>query len=182
MLDEVRRLDNIVRKLLMLSRADAGQLQIPMQPLDLVPMLRELADDLDMMAPERPLQVQLPPRMPSQGDADLLRQVLQNLVSNAVKYGVPDGWIAIQGRRAGAGWQIDVSNASAGIAFEHRERLFDRFYRADEAHNRRVAGVGLGLALAREIARAHGGELRLAECTPSQVTFSLTLPAAVNGH
>jgi two-component system, OmpR family, heavy metal sensor histidine kinase CusS len=182
MLDEVRRLDNIVRKLLMLSRADAGQLQIPLQPLDLVPMLRELADDLDMMAPERPLQVQLPPRMPSQGDADLLRQVLQNLVSNAVKYGVPDGWIAIQARRAGPGWQIDVSNASAGIAFEHRERLFDRFYRADEAHNRRVAGVGLGLALAREIARAHGGELRLAECTPSQVTFSLTLPAAANGH
>ncbi|WP_342117832.1 ATP-binding protein [Pseudoduganella sp. OTU4001] len=177
MLDEVRRLDSIVRKLLMLSRADAGQLQIPLQPLDLVPMLRELADDLDMMAPERPLQLQLPPAMPAQGDADLLRQVLQNLVSNAVKYGIPEGWIAIQARRAGAGWQIDVSNASAGIAFEHRERLFDRFYRADEAHNRRVAGVGLGLALAREIARAHGGELRLAECTPSQVTFSLSLPA-----
>lgn len=177
MLDEVRRLDSIVRKLLMLSRADAGQLQIPMQPLDLAPMLRELADDVDLMAPERPLQLQLPPRMACQGDADLLRQVLQNLVSNAVKYGLADGWIAIQARRAGAGWQVDVSNASSGIAFEHRERLFDRFYRADEAHNRRVAGVGLGLALAREIARAHGGELRLAECTPAQVTFSLTLPA-----
>lgn len=178
MLDEVRRLDSIVRKLLMLSRADAGQLQIPMQPLDLVPMLRELADDLDMMAPERPLRLELPPRMDALGDADLLRQVLQNLVSNAVKYGVPEGWIAITARRAGPGWQIDVANASAGIAFEHRDRLFDRFYRADEAHNRRVAGVGLGLALAREIARAHGGELRLAECTPMQVTFSLTLPAA----
>ncbi|WP_202419646.1 sensor histidine kinase [Pseudoduganella guangdongensis] len=178
MLDEVRRLDSIVRKLLMLSRADAGQLQIPMQPLDLVPLLRELADDLDMMAPERPLQLQLPPQMATRGDADLLRQVLQNMVSNAVKYGVPEGWIAIQARRAAGGWQVDIANQSAGIAFEHRERLFDRFYRADEAHNRRVAGVGLGLALAREIARAHGGDLRLAECTPSQVTFSLTLPAA----
>lgn len=178
MLDEVRRLDSIVRKLLMLSRADAGQLQIPMQPLDLVPMLRELADDLDMMAPERPLQLQLPPHMATQGDADLLRQVLQNMVSNAVKYGVPEGWIAIQARRAANGWQVDIANQSAGIAFEHRERLFDRFYRADEAHNRRVAGVGLGLALAREIARAHGGDLRLAECMPTQVTFSLTLPAA----
>ncbi len=178
MLDEVRRLDNIVRKLLMLSRADAGQLQIPIQPLDLVPMLRELADDMDLMAPERPLRLELPPRMPAQGDADLLRQVLQNLVSNAVKYGVPEGWIAITGRRAGAGWQVDVANASSGIAFEHRERLFDRFYRADQAHNRRVSGVGLGLALAREIARAHGGELRLSECTPTQVTFTLTLPAA----
>ncbi len=177
MLDEVRRLDNVVRKLLMLSRADAGQLQIPLQALDLVPVLRELVDDLDMMAPERPLRLDLPPRMPARGDADLLRQVLQNLVSNAVKYGVPEGWIAITGRRSAAGWHIDVANASAGIAFEQRDRLFDRFYRAGHAYNRRVAGVGLGLALAREIARAHGGELRLSDCSPAQVTFSLTLPA-----
>ena len=177
MLDEVRRLDHVVRKLLMLSRADAGQLQIPLQALDLVPVLRELVDDLDMMAPERPLRLDLPPRMPARGDADLLRQVLQNLVSNAVKYGVPEGWIAITGRRSAAGWHIDVANASAGIAFEQRDRLFDRFYRAGHAYNRRVAGVGLGLALAREIARAHGGELRLSDCSPAQVTFSLTLPA-----
>ena len=176
MLDEVRRLDNVVRKLLMLSRADAGQLQVPMQALDLVPILRELADDLDMMAPERPLRLDLPPRMDALGDADLLRQVLQNLVSNAVKYGVPEGWIAISARRTDTGWQVDVSNASAGIAYEQRERLFDRFYRADHAYNRRIPGVGLGLALAREIARAHGGELKLSDCTPSQVTFSLTLP------
>ncbi|KQV54086.1 cell wall metabolism sensor histidine kinase WalK [Duganella sp. Root336D2] len=177
MLDEVRRLDNVVRKLLMLSRADAGQLQIPLQALDLVPILRELADDLDMMAPERPLRLDLPARMDARGDADLLRQVLQNLVSNAVKYGVPEGWIAIAARRTGTGWQIDVANASAGIAFEQRDRLFDRFYRAGHAYDRRVAGVGLGLALAREIARAHGGELRLSDCTPAQLTFSLSLPA-----
>lgn len=178
MLDEVRRLDNVVRKLLLLSRADAGQLQIPLQPLDLVPVLRELADDLDMMAPDRPLHMDLPPRMDAQGDADLLRQVLQNLVSNAVKYGIPAGWIAITARRCGAGWQIDVANASAGIPSEQRERLFDRFYRAGHAYNRRVAGVGLGLALAREIARAHGGELHLSESAQAQVTFSLTLPAS----
>ncbi|WP_028101755.1 ATP-binding protein [Pseudoduganella violaceinigra] len=91
MLDEVRRLDNVVRKLLMLSRADAGQLQIPMQPLDLAPLLRELADDLDLMAADRPLRLELPPRMPALGDADLLRQVPQNLASNAVKYGIPQG-------------------------------------------------------------------------------------------
>ncbi|WP_426164115.1 sensor histidine kinase [Pseudoduganella sp. R-34] len=182
MLDEVRRLDNVVRKLLMLSRADAGQLQIPMQALDLVPVLRELADDLDLMAPERPLRLDMPPRMQAQGDADLLRQVLQNLVSNAVKYGVPQGWIAITGRRTASGWQIDVANASAGIAFEQRDRLFDRFYRAGHAYNRRVAGVGLGLALAREIARAHGGELRLSDCTSSEVTFSLSLPASASDN
>jgi signal transduction histidine kinase len=129
-----------------------------------------------MMAPERPLRLDLPPRLDAQGDADLLRQVLQNLVSNAVKYGVPEGWIAISARRTDTGWQVDVSNASAGIAYEQRERLFDRFYRADHAYNRRIPGVGLGLALAREIARAHGGELKLSDCTSSQVTFSLTLP------
>jgi signal transduction histidine kinase len=73
---------------------------------------------------------------------------------------------------------IDISNASDGIAPEHWDRLFDRFYRADQAHNRRVSGVGLGLSLARDIARAHGGALELADPGPGKVCFRLTLPAA----
>ncbi|WP_307579234.1 sensor histidine kinase [Pseudoduganella violaceinigra] len=86
--------------------------------------------------------------------------------------------MAITARAAGAGWQIDIANASTGIAPEHRERLFDRFYRGGQAYNRRMSGAGLGLALARELARAHGGDLVLAACTPAQVTFRLTVPQA----
>ncbi|UMR30884.1 ATP-binding protein [Massilia sp. MB5] len=177
MLEEVRRLDSIVRKLLMLSRADAGQLQIPLSPFDLRPVLDELAEDIELLDAERDVRLDLPLLLMVQGDADLLRQVLQNLASNAVKYGLPGGWIGLSARQHGGHWQIDVSNASSGIAAEHRERLFDRFYRADHAHNRRIPGVGLGLSLAREIARAHGGELLLAEADQKSTCFRLCLPA-----
>ncbi len=178
MLDEVRRLDSIVRKLLLLARADAGQLAIPLCQLDLRPTLDELAEDIGLLDAERPLRLALPEHIAVRGDAELLRQVLQNLVSNAIKYGLPGDWIALSARRQGEQWRIDVSNASDGIAPEHRHRLFDRFYRADQAHQRRVPGVGLGLSLARDIAVAHGGSLALAEAEPGQVRFRLTLPAA----
>lgn len=177
MLDEVRRLDSIVRKLLLLARADAGQLAIPLCPVDLRPMLDELAEDIGLMDDSRPVRLTLPARMAARGDADLLRQVLQNLVSNAIKYGLPGGWIALSAQAGEGNWQIDISNASPGIPAEHWDRLFDRFYRADHAHNRRVPGVGLGLALARDIAQAHGGALHLADGGPGHVRFRLTLPA-----
>ncbi|PHV08918.1 two-component sensor histidine kinase [Janthinobacterium sp. BJB412] len=184
MLDEVRRLDSIVRKLLLLARADAGQLQIPLAPLDLRPLLADLAEDVGLLDPERELRLDLPKNIHVGGDAELLGQVLHNLVSNAVKYGLAGGWIGLAARLDGGCWHIDVANASAGIAAEHRERLFDRFYRADHAHNRRIAGVGLGLSLARDIARAHGGALVLAQAGAAAadgggvVCFRLSLPAA----
>ncbi|SFL69011.1 sensor histidine kinase [Rugamonas rubra] len=184
MLDEVRRLDSIVRKLLLLARADAGQLQIPLARLDLRPLLDDLAEDVGLLDAAREVRLDLPKRIQVGGDAELLGQVLHNLVSNAVKYGLAGGWIGLAARLDGACWHIDVANASAGIAAEHRERLFDRFYRADHAHNRRIAGVGLGLSLARDIARAHGGALVLAEAGAAAadgggvVCFRLSLPAA----
>ncbi|WP_229506832.1 sensor histidine kinase [Pseudoduganella rivuli] len=178
MLDEVRRLDSIVRKLLLLARADAGQLHIPMTRTDLAPLLEELAEDIGLMDDSRAVRLELPQHLYVNGDAELLGQVLHNLVSNAIKYGTAGGWIALTAREEGQHWQIDISNASEGIAAEHWDRLFDRFYRADQAHNRRVSGVGLGLSLARDIARAHGGALELADPGPGKVCFRLTLPVA----
>ena len=178
MLDEVRRLDSIVRKLLLLARADAGQLAVPPCPLDLRPVLEELAEDIGLLDEDRPVQLDLPAQVAVRGDAELLRQVLQNLVSNAIKYGLPGGWIALSARRQEDSWRIDVANASDGIPAEHRHRLFDRFYRADHAHQRRVDGVGLGLSLARDIAIAHGGDLALVGAEPGQVRFRLSLPTA----
>jgi two-component system, OmpR family, heavy metal sensor histidine kinase CusS len=178
MLDEVRRLDSIVRKLLLLARADAGQLNIPMARVDLAPLLEEMAEDIGLLDDSRDVRLDLPTHLYVNGDAELLGQVLHNLVSNAIKYGTAGGWIALAAMLEDQHWQIDISNASPGIAAEHLDRLFDRFYRADQAHNRRVSGVGLGLSLARDIARAHGGALELADPGPGKVCFRLTLPAA----
>lgn len=177
MIDEVRGLDSIVRKLLLLSRADAGQLQLPMTPVDLRPLLDELAEDIAMLA-SGDVALVLPPEVLVRGDIELLGQVLRNLVSNALKYRVADGWISLSAVREGEAWHIDVANESSGIPADQRERLFERFYRADEARNRRIAGVGLGLALAREIAHAHRGGLVLLGSVPGRESFRLTLPAA----
>jgi signal transduction histidine kinase len=111
-----------------------------------------------------------------QGDLLLLRQLLNNLVSNAVRYCRPGGWIEITARRLPAGVEVVFANASAPIGAEDRQRFFDRFYRGDPSRNRAVEGSGLGLSLAREIARAHGGELTLEPGPADQVTLRLSLP------
>ncbi len=177
MMEEVRRLDNIVRKLLLLSRADAGQMRVPESPADLGMLFEELIEDISLLAPNREVIAALPERVVVRGDRDLLRQVLQNLTSNAIKYGTPDGWIRISATLQAKQWWIDVANASDGIPADKREQLFERFYRVDATHMRKIDGVGLGLSLAKEIARAHGGELSLHAADPGEVCFRLQLPA-----
>ena len=107
----------------------------------------------------------------------LLSKLLQTLISNAIKYGKPDGWIRISAALHDKHWWIDVANASDGIPADKREQLFERFYRVDATHMRKIDGVGLGLSLSKEIARAHGGELSLHAADPGEVCFRLQLPA-----
>jgi signal transduction histidine kinase len=178
-LDEVRRLSTISRKLLLLSQADAGRLTLFKEPLDLSMLVQDLAEDTRMLAPGLKLDFTVQPGLRVQGDPSLLRQSLHNLVSNAVKYNIADGWLRISAQGpdgTGGLLRVRVANASKGIPPADRERIFERFYRADAAHNRRIEGVGLGLSLSREIARAHGGDLRLDPARPGEVSFSLTLP------
>ena len=175
-LDEVRRLSVISRKLLLLSQADAGHLSILREPVDLSRLLDELLEDTRMLAPQLRVDADVAPGLRLQADASLLRQVLHNLVSNAIKYNVPDGWIQIGAARRGPSVEVLVRNASTGIAAADQARLFERFFRADQAHGRQVEGVGLGLSVSREIARAHGGELMLKAASQTAVQFSLVLP------
>jgi two-component system heavy metal sensor histidine kinase CusS len=110
------------------------------------------------------------------GDRDLLIQVLQNLISNAIKYNLPNGWIRIHARRQDATVLITISNCSKDIPTSDRNRIFDRFHRGDPARTRQVEGIGLGLSIAQEIARAHGGDLTLDPVLSGQTAFTLTLP------
>ena len=87
------------------------------------------------------------------------------------------GWIRIGSTKWAQSVEVLVSNASTGISPANRARLFERFFRADQAHSRAVEGVGLGLSVSREIARAHGGELTLKGESKQEVQFSLVLPA-----
>ncbi|MGQ0710299.1 MAG: sensor histidine kinase [Rhodoferax sp.] len=179
-LEEIQRLSTISRKLLLLSQADAGRLRLLTERVDLSEALESLVEDARMLAPALDIRADITPELTVQADAVLLRQVLHNLLSNAIKYNTPPegtrGWIHIGALRWAKQVEVVVSNTSSGIAPEQRAHIFDRFYRADSAHSRQVEGVGLGLSVAREIARAHGGELSLAGDSEGAVRFSLLLP------
>ncbi len=175
-LDEVRRLSSISRKLLLLAQADAGRLRPHKEAVDLSELLREWLEDARLLAPHLALEGGPPDGLRVLADPDLLRQVLHNLLSNAIKYNLPGGWIRLGAGLTAQGVEIRVANASAGLPEEDRERIFDRFHRLDPARGRKVEGVGLGLSVARELARAHGGDLSLAPGPPGQAEFVLQLP------
>lgn len=177
LLDEVRRLSGIMRKLLLLSLADAGQMSLYLVGVDMSELLVEMLEDVELLAPHLSVKHHIPSGLKVQGDRDLLMQVLQNLLSNAIKYNLTEaGWIEISAQQQQNQLHITIANASKDIPASDRDRLFDRFYRGDPARNRQVEGIGLGLSLAREIVRAHHGDLTLNSKSPGQTAFTLTLP------
>ena len=180
LLEEVRRLSGIVRKLLLLSQADAGQMRLNRDSIDLSQLLAVLVEDVDLLADDLSIRADISPNLVVQGDRDLITQVLQNLASNAVKYNLPNGWVHIKARQRQQKVQISVANASKPLSKAERDRIFDRFYRGDPARTRQVDGLGLGLSLSQEIIRAHQGTLILDDTPSNQTSFILCLPAVAD--
>ncbi|MDM9582236.1 ATP-binding protein [Nostoc sp. GT001] len=184
LLDEVRRLSGIMRKLLLLSLADAGKMSLYLVDVDMSELLMEMLEDVEMLAPQLTVQTDFTDGLWVKGDRDLLIQVLQNLFSNAIKYNLANGWIQIRAHQTPTTLYVTIVNASKDIPLSdaygarerERERIFDRFYRGDPSRNRKIEGIGLGLSLAREIARAHRGDLTLDSTSSGQTGFTLTLP------
>jgi heavy metal sensor kinase len=182
LLGEVQRLRTIIRKLLLLSLADAGRLDLNLKPMDLTAAMEPVIEDIEALAPHLQLHPELAADVWVRADAGLLEQVLQNLASNAVKYNSPEGSVVLRLDTDEKTAQLTVINTGGEIPPEDRERVFDRFYRADKARSRRVDGTGLGLSLAREIARAHFGDLAVVDAGPGESAFRLTLPLAPKGN
>jgi len=180
-LDEVRRLSVISRKLLLLSLADSGGLRLERRELNLSARLTELVEDTQLLAPALRVTGDIPSGLTVEVDANLLEQIFHNLVSNAIKYNIEGGWIHVTASRSAREVFVSVSNSSHGLSGEDAARVFERFYRGDRAHGRAVDGVGLGLSLSREIARAHGGELTLESGSDHRIFVLLMLPYASRG-
>lgn len=176
MQDEVDRLTGITRKLLLLSQADAGKLALTASLVDLSQLLDDLIGDVQMLLTDQQGEFKIERQLRVHGDALLLSQLLNNLVSNALSYCSAGGWIHVIAKAMPAGIEVLVANSSQLIDADSRSRFFDRFYRGDAAHNRAVEGSGLGLSLARVIALAHGGELTLEVTAADQVKLRLWLP------
>jgi signal transduction histidine kinase len=178
-LEETQHLREIIRKLHLLSQADAGNLPMESQAVELPALVKEVLEDARAMAPGMTFESQLDDKTLIQGDPNLLRQLVFNLLSNAIKYNRPDGRVQIQLFTRDRMVCLEISNTGAAIRPEDAGRLFERFYRGHPARDARVPGRGLGLALALEFAHAHGGNLRLSENQDDRITFCLELPKPV---
>lgn len=176
--EEILRLSGLVERLLFLSHADAGQWRWDARPVALKLLVAELADKARLLAGEKGVRVDLEAtdEIAVQGDAARLRQLLLNLVDNAVKYSPPAGRVALSLRRENGNARIDVEDDGDGIPAEHRRRIFDRFYRVDKARERGRGGYGLGLSIARTIALGHGGTLDVHSRVGRGSRFTLLLP------
>ncbi len=175
-LDEVRRLSAISAKLLLLSQADAGHLPLQREEVDVSSVLADLLDDIQMLAPRLTLRAEIEPNLTIYCDTGLLLQVLHNLISNAIEYNVPDGWIEISVSSSPTRANFTLRNPSEGLTAEQSDHLFERFYRTDPARTRKVDGVGLGLSICREIIRTHGGDISLRVDAAGVVSVNFWIP------
>lgn len=178
LLEEIQRLKTITSGLLLLSRADSGQLHLSKESVNLSNLLSEIIQDLDVLTDSNNLTftADIPPNITMSADPTLLRMALLNLFSNAVKYNEPQGKITIQLQPAPDGINLSIGNTGVGIPQEHHRKLFTRFHRIDPARQRNTDGVGLGLSLAKEMIRAHHGDLTLHESQPGWTCFHIHLP------
>lgn len=179
LLDEISHLSNVVKNLTLLSSSDAGKLSLTLETVDLRPVLENVVEDWRALDEGRVFELKAPNSITVQCDRTLIEQAIQNLVSNAVKHGQADSEIKIQLDISRELAEISITNQGVPISIENQERLFERFFRADSSRNASMSGVGLGLSLTREIARAHNGEVSLVRSDSESTVFRMTLPASV---
>jgi signal transduction histidine kinase len=180
MLEEVDRLTQLVEGLLTLSRADAGEARVWAEPLDLKTLAEDVASHLQVLAEEKRQSILIAGSDPVKVTADrvVLRHAVINLLDNAIKYSPTSATIRIRVEADARGAHIDVIDSGPGIPPEHRDRVFDRFYRVDAARSRERGGVGLGLSIARWAVEIHGGSLSYEPVHPVGSIFRITLPRA----
>lgn len=176
---EVARLSRLSEDLLLLARFDRGALAPRLEQVDLSELLASVAEQIRPLAEARrqTLAEDVEPDLGLHADPDQLIRLFLNLLDNAVKFTPDGGQIGLTGRRSGALIEVEVSDTGTGIEPEHLMNIFDRFYRAERSRARSTGGHGLGLAIASEIARAHGGVLSVSSRLGEGSTFTVALPA-----
>jgi two-component system phosphate regulon sensor histidine kinase PhoR len=179
------RLTLLIDDLLLLSTLDSGRMQLNLQPVSLRVAAQEALEDFIPRAAARGVTLEniIPGALVVQADADRLRQILSNLLDNAIKYGRPEGSVIMGGRQLPDGRvEIMVSDNGPGIPADAKARIFERFYRADKARSREQGGTGLGLAIVKHVVQAHGGEARVESEVGVGSQFYITFPGVVSSR
>jgi len=177
--EEADRLDKLISNLLEASRLQAGGTQLQLSYLDLADLAKQAVDNIQATTENHSFELDFPEKFPPvQGDFERLREVLTNLIGNAIKYSPEGGLIKVGGRVAGRNMvRLYVSDEGIGIPPADQERIFERFHRVDNRLARQTPGTGLGLFLVRALVDAHGGRVWV-DSTPGQGSvFWVELPS-----
>jgi heavy metal sensor kinase len=176
--ESLERLSQVVQDLLFLARADREKKLPDVRPLSAAEVLRGARDALGSVEPIPEVCVEVAEPSPAVlGDQEQLARLFRNLLENAIRHTPPDGRITLSARPAGEGEVVlAVSDTGEGIAPEHLPHVTERFYRVDAGRARAAGGAGLGLAICRSIAEAHGGTIRIRSAPGQGTTVEVTLP------
>ena len=177
--DEVKKMTKLVSDLLTVARTDGKANQMRLVRMDLVSAVQQTVRIMRPFAEKKDIVIdeELPKRVEIHADEQKIRQLILILVDNAVKYTPEHGRISVCVQEDRGSVKLSVSDTGIGIAPEHQERIFERFYRVDKARSRRMGGNGLGLAIAREIVEAHGGSIAVESEPGKGTTFHIRLKA-----
>jgi signal transduction histidine kinase len=176
---ESKRLNRLLRDLLLLSRIDAGELRPNNRPVDMVDLIRKLESLYAVRAEAEGITLKVAP--PVQGlnmstDPDRLERVLTNLLDNAMKYAGAGGTVALSAQVLPGSVQFSVADTGPGIPPEQLPRIFDRFYRVEQSRAKKHGGSGLGLSISKELVETLGGTIKVQSRVGHGTTFTLTLP------
>ena len=173
------RLNILLNDLIEISAIESGEMKMSFRYFSVVDFLRNIVDEMSPVATAKNISMQLVTEFDSSakayGDKSRLRQVMTNLIDNAIKYTQPGGAITCRARPVRNQCEIVVEDTGCGIPTEHLSRIFERFYRVDKDRSREVGGTGLGLAIAKHIVEAHGGTLLVRSEVGKGSTFSFNV-------
>ena len=175
----MQRLTRIVRDLFLLARSDAGEVPLKRERIDLDDVVRHTVRAYKTVADEHgvALAAECDAQLVVSGDEDLLQRMLGNLLENAIRHAPRGSEVSVRCAAAGDAARIEVRDRGAGVPEPLREQIFERFFRVDPARGASAgSGAGLGLPIARWIAEAHGGTLRLESSGPAGSLFVVMLP------
>ena len=179
---ETSRLSRLVNDLQALWRAEARQLPLSISTVDIETELRDATERFATPAQEQGIEIRSviePGRPAAHTDAERLGQILDNFLSNALRYSPRGSVVTVSAAREGAAVAVSVTDQGPGLTEEQLERVFERFYRVDPSRSRALGGSGIGLAIARALAEAMGGRVEaVSEGEGHGATFRVVLPAA----
>jgi two-component system, OmpR family, sensor kinase len=178
---EAERMSRMTNDLLLLARADNGELKVTLAPIDLDPVVLEIYEQAHILAKKRELKIVMGmmDEVRIEGNVDRLKQLLLNLVNNAIKFTPDGGSITLSCEKQGKHAIVEIRDTGIGMSKEDQARIFDRFYQADNSRTHRSDhdGAGLGLSIARWIAEAHKGTIDVQSEIGKGTTFRIVFPA-----